>query len=207
VPAAQRRELAQRARTAQQEHGQAQNDFLEADELLKALENYRTLHREGRLEGRPPTHLEAEVLGRFGAAGGVVDHWFWAFEAPRDENLWRYVAAGSLWASVLRAGFQDVWPDLALPAERSRLGAKEFLQQYKRAVKHPPYRLKRGSHPNELCEALIERVLRGVPPDAALYAWSDEHGYFNAGKEWWGTLFVTLEVPGGAVGIVASSTD
>ncbi|MCC7542042.1 MAG: hypothetical protein IT379_37830 [Deltaproteobacteria bacterium] len=206
-PAAERRELAQRARVLRQEHGQARSDSMEANELEKALAGFRRLHVEGRIEGRPPTTEEADILERFESAGGVVDHWLWTFDAPRGERVWRYVAAGSLWASVLRAGYQDMWPDLALPARGRRLDASELLRPYRRAVKQPPYRLARGSHPNELCRDLVERILRGVSPGAALHAWSDEHPYFDSGKEWWGTLFLTIEVPGGAVGVVASATD
>jgi hypothetical protein len=169
-----------------------------------ALLSFRTVQLEGGIEGRKPTSAEADVLERYIEADGVVNHWFWKFERSDDERVWRQVARGSLYASLAHDFLE--WSEVAAPKQGWRVDREEFLARYREAVLNPPYRL-RTTQGDQLFHDLVQVVLQGVPPDATVYSWSIEHPYFNAGKEWWDTVFYTVQSDAGGVGLIASATD
>ena len=75
---------------------------------------------------------------------------------------------------------------------------------------HGPARGYRAAQAADLFCALTDSLFGGFPDSLVIYEWSaDCSNYFDDGREWWGTFFWTVEVPGSGrlVGVVASSTD
>jgi hypothetical protein len=156
---------------------------------------------------RDPTEAEREILERFENADGVVRHVFWTLDPGDDtEEGRRRVATASLAEAVGSSGCVDLVGAASPPAKGTRISRELFLREYRRAVTDPPYGLF-GDDPDALYAALVDVVLGGVGEDAVIFAWSDEHAFFDAGREWWGTFFFTISIEGGAAGIVASETD
>jgi hypothetical protein len=75
------------------------------------------------------------------------------------------------------------------------------------ALMEPPHGLGNGK---ELFSEFKLRLFANFPDDTIVYEWeTDELGYFEAGREWWGTFYWTVEVPAAnrIVGILGSTTD
>lgn len=82
---------------------------------------------------------------------------------------------------------------------------------YAYAFCEPPYPMScSAAEAADLFRALTDALFGGFDEALFIYAWStDCSTYFDAGREWWGTFFWTVEHrdSGRMVGIAASTTD
>jgi hypothetical protein len=82
---------------------------------------------------------------------------------------------------------------------------------YAYAFFDPPYNLRCGdTEAAQLFCELTDVLFAGFPDSLIVYEWSTGcSNYFDAGREWWGTFFWTVEVPASdrLIGIAASTTD
>ncbi len=92
--------------------------------------------------------------------------------------------------------------------------SSEVSEGFAFAFLNPPYSLKVSGGAvgaeHELFLNFLNEVLRGPEAGAKMFSWNTESSsYFDAGREWWGCFFWTLEIPSLSriIVIVGSSTD
>lgn len=86
---------------------------------------------------------------------------------------------------------------------------RELPEGFVHAFCDPPYGLRRAN-PMRLLSTFRRLVLHQLAPETEIWQWDTEgSNYFDAGKEWWGSFFWTVQPPPGRiiVALLASTTD
>jgi hypothetical protein len=168
--------------------------FEESDNLTSAFEFHRAAALAGmaELDRRLVQHAIRNVSEEFPIDAFYRLHW--------NEELLRgeQVSIGTFW------GADNADPD--------SFGKRDwYIDGYKKAFFHPVHFLQGTVSENEELFAGINSYVLGDDPERAeIFSWStDWSDYFNAGHEWWGEFYWTIQSAGSnQIAVIgASDTD